>query len=99
MEAYSCGTPVVTFSDLDASNDVYNDDCCIFAENRSDESLANAICNALRRDWDKEKIKKFSLEFSIDRIALKYNKALLSSHKKWDEKVIEERIENVLSPR
>lgn len=89
IEAYNCGTPVVTFADLDAAQDVANEDCCIFASNRSDASLMEAIVDALTREWDSEKIKACSKKFSINQIADKYCEALGVNHKECDKSEIE----------
>ena len=96
VEAYSCGTPVVTFNDLDASKDIANDNCCIFAKDRSDESLTNAICEALRRDWDNNIIKRFAYEFSIESVTQKYIQTLISSHRSWDVEEVEMLIKKII---
>ena len=92
IEAYNCGTPVVTFADLDAAQDVADEDCCIFASSRSDEALAQAIVEALTREWDSEIIKAHSKYFSINPIADKYCKVLNSNHREWNESVIKKLI-------
>lgn len=76
IEAYSCGTPVVTFKDLDASLDISCSDCCIFAENRTDGALVGAIVNALNKKWDSPKITNFAKQFSIKETANKYCRVL-----------------------
>lgn len=95
IEAYNCGTPVVSFADLDAASDVADEDCCIFASNRSDASLVEAIVDALTREWDSEKIKTCSKKFSINQIADKYCEALGVNHKEWDKSEIEKIIREI----
>lgn len=93
IEAYNCGTPVVSFSDLDAAHDVADKDCCIFAANRSDEALVEAIVDALTREWDSEKICAFSERFSINQIADKYCNVLNMNHREWKNSEIEQLIQ------
>lgn len=85
IEAYNCGTPVVTFADLDAASDIADEDCCIFASNRSDEALVEAIVDALTKEWNGEKIKAYSQKFSISQTAVKYCEALCVSHREWNK--------------
>lgn len=87
-EAYSCGTPVVSFSDLDASLDLYNEDCTIFAKDRSDEALTEAIVAALSRIWDKEKIIQFSKRFTMESIGEQFCEEFAKTHKKWDFNIV-----------
>lgn len=89
IESYQCGTPVVTFADLDAAQDVANENCCIFASDRSDESLAEAIVEALTREWDYDIIKAFSKQFSLKQISERYCEAMHSYHKEWSYSEIE----------
>lgn len=83
IEAYSCGTPVVSYPDLDASEDLASDDCIIFTKDRTDEALIKAITEALLRDWDKKKICEFSRQFTMDAISIKYNDIVKKKHKVW----------------
>lgn len=76
VEAYECGTPVVTFSDLDASKDIANEDCCIFAKERTDESLAEAIIEALEKEWDNDRIRDYAQNFTMEATSKKYCLAL-----------------------
>lgn len=87
-EAYSCGIPVVTYSDLDASDDLYNEDCTIFAKDRSDEALTEAIVNALNRTWDKEKIINFSQKFTMESIGQQFCEEFSKTHKRWDFNIV-----------
>lgn len=86
IEAYSCGRPVVAFDDIDASCDVANDDCCIFANNRSDEALEEAISLALVKEWNTRAIVDFSRHFSLSSIAKQYEQIVKLPHKVWDRK-------------
>ena len=83
-EAYSCGIPVVTYSDLDASDDLYNEECTIFAKDRSDEALTEAIVSALNRTWDNEKIINYSQKFTMESIGQQFCEEFSKPHKRWD---------------
>ncbi len=72
IEAYSHGVPTVTFADLDAVSDLYNENAMIKVENRSDEALAEGIDFALKKPWNKEKIKSWSEQFSLETMAQEY---------------------------
>jgi len=76
IEAFSCGVPVVAFSDLDAIHDLYNEDVMMLAERRNDHSLADAIIIALNREWDKQAIVKFSENFNFSKTEEKYVREL-----------------------
>lgn len=94
-EAYSCGTPVVTFHDLDAAEDIANDNCCVFAKDRSDESLVDAIVEALNREWDQGKIKSFAENFTLETTAKKYCDVMVKGHRAWDVKEVEKLINEI----
>lgn len=72
IEAYAYGVPTVTFSDLDAIADLYNDNAMVLVENRNTESLAEGMNTALEKKWNKEEIKKYSKNFSIENMAALY---------------------------
>lgn len=95
-EAYSCGIPVVTYSDLDASDDLYNADCTIFAKDRSDEALTEAIVIALNRTWDKEKIINFSKRFTMESIGEQFCEEFSKTHRRWDFNTVSNFIKDYL---
>lgn len=95
-EAYSCGIPVVTYSDLDASDDLYNEECTIFAKDRSDEALTEAILAALNRAWDKEKIVQFSKRFTMESIGEQFCEEFSKTHKRWDVNIVSNFIKDYL---
>ncbi len=95
VEAYSCGIPAVYFSDIDAAKDIYHEDCTILPKSRSDEDLKNAIVEALEKDWDAEKIREFSKNFSQEKIGKDYNSLLHAPNVKCiDAKVVSRMIRN-----
>lgn len=76
VEAYRCGVPVVTFRDLDAAEDIYNACSTVFAADRSDGALTEAILSALQRNWDADAIREWSRHFSMESIAERYQREL-----------------------
>ncbi len=72
VEAAAHGVPTVTFSDLDAISDLYDEKSMITITSREDIALAKGIDAALSKKWDKEWIKKNVDRFSLDNMAMKY---------------------------
>lgn len=72
IEAYAYGVPSVTFSDLDAVNDLYHTDTMVLVKNRSTEALADGIIEALEKKWNKDKIISHSKKFSLENMARLY---------------------------
>jgi len=81
IEAYKYGVPVVAFSDLDAIPDLYNPNCMILVDERTDEALAYGIKEALEKKWDKEYINKYVSKFDSKIIRKQYYNALLEVNK------------------
>lgn len=74
IEGFIHGVPSVTFADLDAIPDLWNEKAMLLAESRSTEDLSKAIQNALIKEWDREFIKKYAINFSLDQMAKQYQK-------------------------
>ena len=72
IEAYAYGVPTVTFSDLDAITDLYEANTMILVEKRNTESLAEGMKTALEKKWNKEEIRNYSRNFSIENMAALY---------------------------
>lgn len=72
IEGFVYGLPCVTFSDLDAVPDIYDENAVELCYDRTDESFAKAITAALERQWDKEAIKLYSKKFSLEAMAERY---------------------------
>lgn len=72
IEAFCHGIPTVTFADLDAVQDLYIEDAMILSTERTDYALANAIQEALSKEWDRVVIKNYATNFSIEKMAEKY---------------------------
>ena len=73
IEGFVYGLPAITFSDLDAIDDLYDEKVMVLAKDRTDDSLKNAILSALNKQWDKEYIKKYARKFSVENMVNGYN--------------------------
>ncbi len=81
VEGYSFGVPCVMPSAIDAFEDLYNEDCCVPANDYEIETFASAMEQALNKEWDKEKIKNFSKKFSEQECAKEYLSVLRKAAK------------------
>lgn len=72
IEGFVYGVPSVTFSDLDAVPDVYDERAMMLCHERTDKALAATIELALEKNWDKEWIKGYSKKFSLESMRDKY---------------------------
>ena len=52
IEAFQFGLPTITFSDLDAIQDIYNEKAMLILKERSDKVLAEGISSMLKISWD-----------------------------------------------
>lgn len=72
IEGYVHGLPCVTFSDLDAVEDLYNEKSMELVEERSVHGLSNGMRNVYLKNWDRDFIKLYSNNFSLKRMAENY---------------------------
>lgn len=72
IEGYVYGKPNVTFSDLPATQDLFDPNTMILADQRSDYALAEAMIKAVTHNWDSSKIMSFSKRFSLENMAKEY---------------------------
>lgn len=72
IEGMHFGKPSVTFTDLDAFEDIYNECAVIGIENRTDEAVAEGIKTLINKAWDKDLIKKYSQKFDSQHMAKNY---------------------------
>ncbi|WP_349407186.1 glycosyltransferase family 4 protein, partial [Clostridium perfringens] len=74
IEGYMHGIPSVTFSDLDAVEDIYDSSSTILIEKRETSAVVEAIKKGLEIDWKADKIKEIGSKFSMEKIAREYVK-------------------------
>lgn len=72
LETIAYGQPVIMFRDSECAEDLNDDKVCVFAEKRTDQSLAKAIERWYFANWDIGYIKKYSEYFSVERMANEY---------------------------
>ena len=72
IEAMHFGKPCLTFEDIDAFDDIYNERVVVGIQERSDEKVASGIVELMTTNWDNIFIEEYSKKFSIDRMASNY---------------------------
>jgi glycosyltransferase involved in cell wall biosynthesis len=72
IEGFTYGLPNLTYYDLDAVYDLYNENVMITLTDRSDQSLAEGIMFMVEKEWNREIIKKFVEKFSYNQMAINY---------------------------
>jgi len=72
IEGFVYGVPSVTFSDLDAISDLYDEKAMLLCDERTDEAFSKKIRFALEKQWDREAIKEYSKKFSMESMTEKY---------------------------
>lgn len=72
LEAIAYGLPIIMFSDSECAYDLNDKNVVCFAEDRSDESLANAIQKWFDSKWEYEYIKEYSQQFTLEQMSNKY---------------------------
>lgn len=71
IEAMSCGLPVISTKVGSIPEIVTSEEIGVLVEPDSPESLAKGIIKAFNKKWDREKIKKYAENFSIEETAKK----------------------------
>lgn len=74
IEAFVHGLPSVTFADLDAVPDIYDEAAMLLCGERSTAAFADAICRTMDKKWNKNEIKQHSKKFSLEQMAKNYQK-------------------------
>lgn len=74
LEAMASGLPIITFMDLQGVADIYSPECMELIQERSINSMINAIMIAIEKKWDKELIKEIAKKYSWDYIGKEYIK-------------------------
>lgn len=72
IEGFVYGKPNVTFADLPAIKDLYDERAIVLAEDRSDKALAKAMVKIMQTSFDLEYISKYVYRFSFEKMAQKY---------------------------
>lgn len=72
IEGMHFGLPCMTFEDLDAYEDIYDESAVIGLDNRTDKCVAEGIERLINRNWNHEAIKKYSSKFNRSAMASNY---------------------------
>ena len=72
IEGMHFGRPSMSFTDVDAFEDIYNECAMIGVGEHSDEAVAKGLEILLTKEWDSERIKKYSKKFETERMANNY---------------------------
>lgn len=72
LEMIAYGQPVIMFRDSECAEDLKDEKVVCFAEERRDESLAQAIEDWYSREWDSEYIRAYAQYFTMERMAEDY---------------------------
>lgn len=75
IEGMHFGKPCMSFTDVDAYEDIYHPDVMIGVEEHSDTAVAKGMVKLLTGSWDKEIIKLYSKKFESQNMAKEYIKA------------------------
>lgn len=74
IEAMAFGVPTLTFSDLDAVDDLFDDNAMMLLNKRDDLTLARGISEALSGKWDSKAITAISQKYLMSNIGKQYLK-------------------------
>jgi glycosyltransferase involved in cell wall biosynthesis len=72
LEAIAAGLPIITFEDLEGVKDIFNPECIELIPDRKAEYINDAIERAMKRKWNREKIKEYGRLFSWENISNQY---------------------------
>lgn len=72
IEGFYFGLPALTFADLPAVSDLYHSKSMILLTDREDEVLRDGLITMINADWDRDFIKNYADNFSLDKMAEKY---------------------------
>lgn len=72
IEGYAYGKPNITFADLPAIKDIYDENAMVAVKDRSDKALAKAMCAMMDRNYNSDYIKKIAHKFSYANMTKQY---------------------------
>lgn len=83
IEGFMYGVPTASFSDLDAIADLYNEEAIVLFKSRNCEDVQAGIIQCMHRKFNREKIIKWGMKFSMDAAGKNYSdlyRAVLRGH-------------------
>lgn len=72
IEGFVYGLPNLTFQDLPAIQEIYDDRVMLCLSDRSDQSLAEGLSKMIEKEWNNNIISEYSKNFSLDIMSEKY---------------------------
>lgn len=72
IESYACGTPVISFDDLDAIADTFHKDAMIKVTERNPHIFAQKLLEGLSKKWDANLITQIATKWDLKNIAKEY---------------------------
>ncbi|MBO73607.1 MAG: hypothetical protein CMD35_08340 [Flavobacteriales bacterium] len=79
IEALFFGLPVITFKDIDAVEDIFDNNNLMLVEERTTKCYAKGIEKALNKKWDSKMLKNSVRKFDANTILSQYQKTLRKS--------------------
>lgn len=73
IEGFVYGKPNVTFADLPATPDLYDEGVMVVAENRTDQALTQAMVEVMHKSFDTNYISEYVHKFSFEKMAKCYH--------------------------
>ena len=75
IEGMHYGLPCIAFNDIDAFDDIYNDEAVIGIESHDNEAVADSLKRLLQNQWNEYAIKQHSRKYEPEVMANYYVKA------------------------
>lgn len=72
IEGMHFGLPCMTFTDVDAYEDIFDACAVVGVANKDNESVATGLRTLIDTRWDKDAIKQYSKKFELDTMRNKY---------------------------
>lgn len=85
LEAMAAGLPIITYADLAAVKELYNEDCMTLVNERTPEMLANAILEVTGKDADRDVIREMSEKWDWASVCRDYMELYRRSLKPLEE--------------
>lgn len=72
IEGMHFGLPSMSFTDVDAYEDIYDARAMVGVDEHTDEAVAKGLEQLLTNNWNKEQIKQYSKKFESENMAKQY---------------------------
>ena len=72
IEGYVFGKPTLAYKDMSAIEELYSEDTMLCPVDRQTPSLADGMSKMMKKEWNSDRIKAFSRQFTVGEMADKY---------------------------